>query len=116
MKIKYLLKYSVVMILMILILLLVLSIFTYFFSYNKIIKYIYNLIVPLCLFVISLMYAKKSGEKGLLRGLEIWGVYFVIICMLKFTLANNSDINIIKHLIYMPINILGGILGVNLHR
>ena len=114
MKLSYLLKYSVVMIVLVLILFLVLSIFTYFFSYNKIINYAYCFITPICIFVVSLLYARKTKERGLLRGLEVWAVYFLIVSILKYTLLQGADINIVKQFIFIPVAILGGILGVNI--
>ncbi len=113
MKLSYLLKYSVVLIVLILILLLFLSIFTYFFSYNKILDYSYSFIAPICIFIVSFLYARKTKERGLLRGLEVWAVYFLILSIMKYTLLQGDDINILKHLIFIPIAIIGGILGVN---
>jgi len=114
MKISYLLKYSVVLIALILILFLVMSLFTYFFSYNKILNYAYSFIAPISIFLVSILYARKTKEKGLLRGLEVWAVYFLIISILKYTMLQGTDINIIKHLIFIPVAIMGGILGVNI--
>ena len=114
MKLSYLLKYSVALIALMLIFFLILSIFTYFFSYNKILNYSYSFIAPICIFIISLLYARKTKEKGLLRGLEVWAMYFLVICVLKYTMLQGTDINIIKHLIFLPVAIMGGILGVNI--
>lgn len=114
MKVSYLLKYSVVLIALILILFLVLSLFTYFASYNKILDYAYSFISPISIFIVSILYARKTKEKGLLRGLEVWAVYFLIISILKYTLLQGADINIVKQLIFIPVAILGGILGVNI--
>lgn len=113
MKFAYLLKFSVVLIALILILFLIMSLFTYFFNYNKILNYGYSFIAPISIFIVSLLYARKTKEKGLLRGLEVWAVYFLIVSILKYTLLQGSDINIIKHVIFIPVAVLGGILGVN---
>lgn len=115
MKITYLLKYSGIMMLLILILILILSLFTYFFSFSKIVEYAYSFVVPICIFVVSLLYARKTKEKGLLRGLEVWAIYFVLISILRYTVLQGTDINIVKHLIFLPVSIVGGILGVNFH-
>ena len=116
MKFSYLLKYSVVLIVIILILFLVLSLFTYFTSYNQIVNYAYSFIAPISIFIVSLLYARKIKEKGLLRGLEVWAVYFLIISILKYTLLQGTDINIFKQLVFIPVAVLGGILGVNLKK
>lgn len=117
MKIGYLLRYSVILIVLILVLFLILSIFSYNFSYNKILAYSFKFIAPICLFVVSFLYAMKTKERGILRGLEIWAVYFLILCIVKYTvfqsLVNGQEINILKQLIYIPIAIVAGVLGVN---
>jgi len=117
MKIGYLLKYSIILVVLILMLFLILSIFTYNFNYNKILAYSYKFVAPICIFVVSFLYAMKVKERGILRGLEIWAVYFLILCIIKYTvfqsLSNTGEINILKHLIYIPIAMVAGILGVN---
>jgi putative membrane protein (TIGR04086 family) len=117
MKIGYLIRYSVVLVALILVLFLILSILSYNFSYNTILSYSYKFIAPICLFIVSFLYAMKVKERGILRGLEIWAVYFLLLCIIKYTvfqaLANAQEINILKHLIYIPISIVAGILGVN---
>lgn len=117
MKISYLLKYSVVLLVLILILFLILSIFTYNFSYNKILSFLFKVIAPVCIFIVSFLYAMKVKERGILRGLEIWAVYLLLLCIVKYTvfqaLPDGMEINILRNLIYIPISIVAGILGVN---
>ncbi len=117
MKIGYLLRYSVILVVLILMLFLILSVFTYNFNYNKILAYSYKFIAPICIFVVSFLYAMKVKERGILRGLEMWAVYFLILCIIKYTVfqssANAQEINILKHLIYIPVSMVAGILGVN---
>ncbi|QSX06325.1 TIGR04086 family membrane protein [Sedimentibacter sp. zth1] len=116
MKITYLLKFSVLMMILILLMFLILSLITYFFESSKIVGYIYNFVAPICIFVVAFSYAMKCGERGLLRGLEVWAVYFIIISFLKFTVLEGANINMLKHLIFIPVGIIGGILGVNFHK
>lgn len=120
MKIAYLIKFSVVLLVLILMLFLILSIFTYNFSYNKILEYSYKLVVPICLFLVSFLYAIKTKERGILRGLELWAVYFLVLCIFKYTVFNAlsdvQEINILKHLIYIPVSVFAGILGVNVAK
>lgn len=117
MKIGYLLRYSIVLVVLILVLFLILSILSYNLSYNTILSYSYKIIAPLCLFIVTFLYAMKVKERGILRGLEMWAIYFLLLCIVKYTvfqsLANAQEINILKHLIYIPISIVAGILGVN---
>ncbi len=117
MKIGYLLRYSVILVVLILILFLIVSILTYTLSSNKILSFSYKLIAPISLFVVSFLYAMKVKERGILRGLEIWAVYFLILCIIKYTafqaLSNAQEINILKNLFYIPVSVVAGILGVN---
>lgn len=117
MKIGYLLRYSIFLVVIILVLFLILSILSYNMSYNVILTYSYKFVAPICLFIVSFLYAMKVKERGILRGLEIWAVYFLILCIFKYTifqmLSSNQEINILKNFIYIPISIIAGILGVN---
>ena len=46
----------------------------------------------------------------------MWAAYFLIISILKYTLLQGEDINIIKNLIFIPVAVIGGILGVNANK
>lgn len=116
MKIKYLFKFSILMVIIVLLLFLILSLISYFFNAGKVIGYIYNVIAPLCIFIAAFLYAMRCGERGLLRGLEIWAVYFLVIVLLKFIAFNGIEINLIKHILYIPVGIIAGIIGVNFHK
>ncbi|MDD2493815.1 MAG: TIGR04086 family membrane protein [Tissierellia bacterium] len=113
MKFGSLIKYSLYLLIMILLIFLILTIYIYFFSSSAKIEIAYNFIIPVCLFVASLLYARSTKEKGLIMGIEMWIVYFVIVLLLKMVLKIPTEISIIKHLLYLPISIFGGIIGVN---
>lgn len=116
MKIKRLLKYSVYMLIMALAVFFVLTIYMYYFSKQPSLKIAYNFVVPICMFIVSLMYSKNIHEKGLLRGIEIWAVYFAMVLLCKVMFKITDEINIFQHLIYLPVSILGGVIGVNLKQ
>lgn len=116
MKIGKLLRYSLYLFIMILTLYFILTIYLYFFSSKPSMEIIYSFLVPICIFVVSLFYSKKIHEKGLLRGIELWIVYFAFVLIMKVLFNLTQEINIVQNLIYLPISILGGILGVNMKQ
>lgn len=114
MKIGVLVKYSLYLMLMIFATSLILTLYLYFFSSNQAVEIAYNFVVPACMFVASLMYSRNTREKGLIRGMEIWILYFVVILILKFIMQSADEINFVQNLIYLPVSILGGVIGVNI--
>lgn len=113
MNIIKLLKYSLYLIILILAVFFILTIYMYFFSKQPAVEISYGIAVPVCIFIISLLYAKSIHEKGLLRGIEIWIVYFAVVLLMKVLFGYKGEINIIRQLLFLPVSILGGILGVN---
>ena len=113
MKISSLIKCTGLLFVIITVLTLIISFFYYNSSYNKILEYSYNFIVPICIFIVAFIYSFIAGERGLIRGLEIWAIYFLIISILKYTMLENVDSSIFKQFIYIPVAIVAGILGVN---
>lgn len=114
MKIGALVKYSLYLMIMIFVTSLILTVYLYFFSTNQAVEVAYNFVVPLCMFVASLLYSRSTHEKGLLRGMEIWMLYFAVIFIIKFIMKSADEINILQNLIYLPISIIGGVIGVNI--
>lgn len=113
MNIVKLLKYSLYLAFTILAVFFVLTIYMYFFSKQPTLEISYSIAVPICIFIISLMYAKSVHERGLIRGIEIWIVYFAFVLLIKVLFGYQGEISIIRQLLYLPVSILGGILGVN---
>lgn len=112
-----LLKYSLYLLVMTLVVFFILTIYMYYFSRQPSLEIAYNFVVPICLFICALMYSKNIHEKGLLRGIEIWVVYFAFVLLMKVIFRIPTEISILQHLFYLPASILGGIIGVNLkHR
>lgn len=116
MKFGALLKYSLYLLIMILITFLILTIYMYYFSDKQVLEVSYNFVVPICLFITSLLYSSSTHEKGLIMGMEIWIVYFAAICLLKLILKTPTEISMLRHLIFLPISIFGGIVGVNIKK
>ncbi|WP_326909566.1 TIGR04086 family membrane protein [Sedimentibacter sp. MB31-C6] len=116
MKIGVLLKYSLYLLLIILITFLILTTYLYFFSNKPSIEIAYYFIVPICMFIISFLYSRNIHERGLVRGLEIWIIYMGIILLLKLVFQFAFESNILQHIIYLPISILGGVIGVNIKK
>ena len=116
MNIVKLLKYSLYLLIMILVIFFILTIYMYYFSKQPSLEMAYSFVVPICLFIISLMYSKSVHERGLLRGIEIWIVYFAFVLLMKVLFSIPNEINILQHLFYLPIAILGGVIGVNLKQ
>lgn len=116
MKIGALLKYSLYLIIMILITFLILTIYMYFFSSNQAVEIGYSFIVPICIFIAAMLYSRSTREKGLIMGMEIWIVYFTLVCLMKLVSRTPAEINILKQLIFLPAAIMGGIIGVNIKK
>jgi len=116
MKIGALLKYSLYLLVMILITFLILTTYLYFFSNNQSIEIGYNILIPVCIFITSLLYSRSTHERGLVRGIEIWVIYFAMILLLRLLLKDSTNMNMLMNLIYLPISILGGVIGVNLKK
>ena len=114
MKIGKLLRYSLYMIIMMLILFMIITIYMYFFSSKPSAEIAYMFAAPVCIFIVSLFYSRSTRERGLLRGIEIWIVYFALVLLMKVVFKVTQEINILQNLIYLPVAILGGILGVNM--
>ena len=113
MNIVKLLKYSLYLFIMILVVFFVITIYMYFFSKQPAAEISYSIAVPLCIFIVSLLYAKSVHERGLIRGIEIWIVYFALVLLMKVIFSYPGEISIVRQLLYLPVSILGGILGVN---
>lgn len=116
MKIGALLKYSLYLIVMILITFLILTMYLYFFSNNQTVEVGYNILIPVCIFITSLLYSRSVHERGLIRGIEIWVIYFAIVSLLRLLLKNPTGVSMLMQFIYLPISILGGVIGVNLRK
>ncbi len=116
MRIGKLVRYSLYLLVMILALFFTLTIYIYYFSDKPSMEIAYNFIVPVCMFVVSLFYSRKVHEKGLLRGIEIWIVYFALVLLMKVLFNYAEEISILRHLLYLPVSILGGVLGVNMKQ
>lgn len=116
MKILKLLRYSLYLLLITLGVFLILTLYMYYFSKQPSIEIAYRFVVPLCMLIVSALYARSVHEKGLLRGLEIWIVYFAFILLLKVLLKYPAEISILGNLLYIPVAILGGIFGVNMKQ
>lgn len=116
MKIIKILKYSLYLLLMMLAVFFIMTIYMYYFSRQPSLEIAYNFVVPFCMFIVSLMYSKSVHEKGLLRGIEIWIVYIAIVLLMKVLFRYPDEINLFKHFLYLPVSILGGVVGVNLKQ
>ncbi len=113
MNIAKLLKYSLYLFIMILAVFFVITIYMYFFSKQPAAEISYSIAVPLCIFIVSLLYAKSVHERGLIRGIEIWIIYFALVLLMKVLFSYSGEISIVRQLLYLPVSILGGVLGVN---
>ncbi len=116
MNIVKLLKFSLYLLIMVLAVFFILTIYMYYFSRQPSLEMAYNFVVPICMFIISLLYSKSIHEKGLLRGIEIWIIYFAIVLLMKVLFRIPDEISILQHLLYLPVSILGGVIGVNLKQ
>ena len=109
-----LVKYSLLLFIFSLILFFILTLYIYYFSNNPSLEIAYSFIVPICIFMVSMMYSRSVHEKGMLRGIEIWIIYFVIILLIKVLFSYPAEIKILYNGIILIMSILGGIIGVNL--
>jgi len=116
MRIGKLFRYSLYLLVMTMVLFLFLTIYLYYFSNKPSLEIAYGFIVPVCMFVVSLFYSRKVHEKGLLRGIEIWVVYFALVLLMKVLFNYAEEINILQHVLYLPVSVLGGVLGVNMKQ
>lgn len=116
MKFGALIKYTLYLLIMILISFLILTVYIYYFSDKQAIEAAFSFIIPICLFITALLYSRSTHEKGLIMGIEIWIVYFAMVCLMKLILKSPTEISTLKHLIFLPVSIFGGIIGVNLKK
>lgn len=116
MKIGALIKYSMYLLVIILIIFLIFTVYIYFFASNQSIEFGYNFIVPISIFVATLLYSRNIKQRGIIRGLEMWIIYFAVVCLFKLLLNQANEIDIVSHLIFLPIAILGGVIGVNFKK
>lgn len=114
MKLGKLLKYSLYLLIFTLIIFFILTVYIYYFAKNPNIEIIYSFIVPISIFMVSVLYSRSVHEKGLLRGIEIWIIYFIIILLIKVLFSYPAEIKILYNGIILIMSILGGIIGVNL--
>lgn len=116
MNIIKLLKYSLGLLLMSMAVFFILTVYMYYFSKQPSLEAAYKFVVPICMFIITLLYSKNMHERGLLRGIEIWAVYFAVVLLMKVLLRYSAEISILQNLLYLPVSILGGVIGVNLKQ
>lgn len=114
MKLGRLLKYSLYLIIFTLIIFFILTLYIYYFSKSPSLEIIYSFIAPISIFIVSMMYSKSVHEKGLLRGIEIWIIYFLFVLLMKVMFSYPAEIKILYNGIILIMSILGGIIGVNL--
>lgn len=114
MKISILIKYMIVFCIIIILASMLISIYTYFEIGNKNINIIYKIIVPVAMLIISFLYSKKIKNNGWIRGAEIWIAYFIIINIMKYFMNIEFSADIYRTLLYLPVCLLGGIIGVNI--
>ncbi|MFA9423104.1 MAG: TIGR04086 family membrane protein [Sedimentibacter sp.] len=113
MRLGKLLRYSIYLLVTTVVLFFIVTIYLYYFSNKSSFEIAYSFVVPICMFAVSFLYSRKVHEKGLLRGAEIWIIYLALVMIMKLLLNCFEQINMVQNLIYLPISILGGILGVN---
>lgn len=116
MKFGTLIRYSLYLFIMILITFLILTTYIYFFAKTSTIEIAFSFMIPICMFIVSLLYGRSVHERGLLRGIEIWLFYIAVVLILKVLLKSIGDFDIVQNLIYLPISIVGSIIGVNLKK
>ncbi|NLK65539.1 MAG: TIGR04086 family membrane protein [Tissierellia bacterium] len=114
MKFGKLFKYSLFLFILSLIIFFILTIYIYYFSRNSGLEMIYSFIVPICIFAVSMLYSRSIHEKGLLRGIEIWIVYFAVVLLIKVLLRYPAEIKILYNGVILIMSILGGVIGVNM--
>lgn len=114
MKLGKLLKYSLYLFIFSLITFFILTVYIYYFSKNTTAEAAYSFVVPICIFIVSMLYSRSIHEKGLLRGIELWIIYFAIILLMKVLFRYPAEIKILYNLIILALSVLGGIIGVNM--
>lgn len=114
MKLGKLLKHSLYLFIFSLIIFFILTVYIYYFSRNSGSEIIYSFVVPICIFIVSMMYSRSVHEKGLLRGIELWIVYFAIVLLMKVLFRYPAEIKILYNGVVLIMSILGGIIGVNM--
>ncbi|HOK48763.1 MAG TPA: TIGR04086 family membrane protein [Sedimentibacter sp.] len=114
MKLRNLFKYSIFLFILSLIVFFILTVFIYYFSKNPALEIAYSFIVPICIFAVSILYSRSVHEKGLLRGIEIWIVYFVMVLLIKVLSGYPAEIRVLYNGVILLMSLLGGIIGVNM--
>lgn len=114
MKISVLIRYMMVFCIILILASMLISIYTYFEIGNKNIDIVYKIIVPISLLIISFMYSRRIKNNGWIRGAEIWIAYFIIINIMKYFMHIEFTADIYRTLLYLPVCLLGGIIGVNI--
>jgi len=114
MRLGKLLKYSAFLFIFSLAAFFILTIYIYYFSNSPAGEIAYSFVVPISIFLSSLMYSRSIHEKGLLRGIEIWLVYFAVILLMKVLIKYPAEIKILYNSIVLASSIVGGIIGVNI--
>lgn len=114
MKLGKLFKYSLVLSIFSLTSFFILTIYIYYFSNNPAVELAYSFVVPVCILIVSIMYSRNISERGLLRGIELWLIYFAIVLLLKVLVGYPSEIKIFYNSIILALSVLGGIIGVNM--
>ena len=114
MKLGKLLKYSLYLFIFSLIIFFILTVYIYYFSRNPDFEIIYSFVVPIIIFIVSMMYSRSIHERGLLRGIELWIIYFAFVLLMKVLFGYPAEIKILYNAIILIMSILGGIIGVNL--
>lgn len=116
MNIGKLFKYILYFVILLVVLFFLVSLFIYYFSNSSSIELAYRFIVPVSIFIISILYSRSMNEKGLLRGIELWVAYIAFILITKLLTSSSQEINILQNALYLPLAIFGGILGVNMRK
>lgn len=114
MKLRKLFKYSAFLFILSLIIFFILTVYIYYFSRNPAIETAYSFIVPISIFAVSILYSRSVHEKGLLRGIEIWIVYFVMVLLIKVLSGYPAQIRVLYNGAILFMSLLGGIIGVNM--
>lgn len=114
MRLGKLLKYSVFLFIFSLVAFFLLTVYIYYFSTNPAGEIAYSFVVPISIFLTSILYSRSINEKGLLRGIELWIIYFAVILLMKVLFKYPAEIKVLYNSIVLISSILGGIIGVNI--
>jgi putative membrane protein (TIGR04086 family) len=114
MKLGKLLKYSLFLLIFSLIIFFILTIYIYYFSKTPNLEIVYNFVIPICIFMVSMMYSRSIHEKGLIRGIELWIIYFAFVLLIKVLFSYPAEIKILHNGVILIMSILGGVIGVNI--